>query len=258
MEQFFGTMQEQYPVLETLLIIAIVMLITWIVEHCIFKVLSHMGKRKNDPLPSSSIFANIARICIWFLGVATALKICFNVDITAFVAAMGVGGIAISLGFQDTLLNLIGGLQVSMGRLVEPGQYIQVLNQCGRVTDISWRHTTILDSDGKTHMIPNSLMNKNSLVDIGSTGEVQVPFLIPVSTDVHDFTRDVEDALLKSLDGQLGPRGIKVQFDGQIYGGLSGNVVADIIRTQMDASTARDKISRAIDPVLKAVSKNAE
>ena len=40
--------------------------------------------------------------------------------------ALGIGGIAISLGFQDTLSNLIGGLQVSLLRIIKPGDNIEV------------------------------------------------------------------------------------------------------------------------------------
>lgn len=84
---------------------------------------------------------------------------------------------------------------------MEPGEYIEVLGQKGRVTDITWRHTTIVDSDGDEHIIPNSLMNKNSLVSIGESEDRRVPFLIPVETDLDAFTQEVVATLQNALEG---------------------------------------------------------
>ena len=62
---------------------------------------------------------------------------------TAVVAALGVGGIALSLGLQDTLSNLIGGVLITFMRIVTPGDNIQVGAHKGVVQDINWRQTRI-------------------------------------------------------------------------------------------------------------------
>ena len=54
-----------------------------------------------------------------------------------------------SLGFQDTLSNLIGGLQVSLLRIIKPGDNIEVGSATGVVKDITWRHTTIRNGAGE-------------------------------------------------------------------------------------------------------------
>jgi small-conductance mechanosensitive channel len=249
----FTTLHEQYPLGETLLICVLILGITWVIEHMLYRIIRHIGRSTNNPLPASSIFANISRVCVWMIGLAWMFRVCFNYDVTGFVTALGVGGIAISLGFQDTLLNLIGGLQVSIGKLVEPGEYIEVLNQKGCVVDVSWRHTTIIDSDGNEHLVPNSLMNKNSLVNIGVSEDVRVPFLVPLETDIDRFTEDCVSALQTAFGGHLGARGIRVRFNGEEFGGLKGNIVVDAQRNVYTPEQARDAASRAIDGVLKSV-----
>lgn len=47
------------------------------------------------------------------VGGSVMLSTCFGIDVSAAITALGIGGIAISLGFQDTISNLIGGVQVS-------------------------------------------------------------------------------------------------------------------------------------------------
>ena len=93
----------------TALSVAAILAITALVSWFVTKFLRKLLQQDNSLLPSSSIFVNIARAAVWILGVCVMLATCFNVNVSAAIAALGVGGIAISLGFQDTISNLIGG-----------------------------------------------------------------------------------------------------------------------------------------------------
>ena len=142
------------------------------------KTLYHLLNRDDNPLPSSSIFINIARAVIWMIGGSFILDNCFGINANALVAALGVGGIAISLGFQDTLSNLIGGMQVTFMGIIKPGDNIEVGGVTGVVQDITWRHTTIEDACGQTIIVPNSNISKNTLVHLMPFGRVAVPVAV--------------------------------------------------------------------------------
>lgn len=241
----------QLPLIEDVVFAAVIILITWAIEHVVYRAIRQLGLSEDNNVPASSIFANIARVAIWIIGIAIALKTCFDYDVTGLVTALGVGGIALSLGLKDTLANLIGGLQVSLGRIVQPGQYIRVLSQEGCVHDISWRHTTIIDATGNEHLIPNSLINNNSLVDVGESADIHVPFLLPVGTDIAAFSDGACREVERALEGKLGPKGVRVAFVGEDeLGSIKGNVVADILRAEAGAETATDIAFRALYPVL--------
>lgn len=131
------------------------------------------------PLPSASIIINIVRAVIWIGGGSIILDGVYGVNTNAIVAALGVGGIAVSLGFQDTLSNLIGGLQVTFMGIVKPGDNIEVGSERGVVQDVTWRHTTIKDSLGQTVIIPNSIISTTALVHLLPASRVTVPFSVP-------------------------------------------------------------------------------
>ena len=109
---------------------------TAVAAKVVSKTLNHLLNRDDNPLPASSIFINIARAVIWMIGGSFILDNCFGINANALVAALGVGGIAISLGFQDTLSNLIGGMQVTFMGIIKPGDRniardtIAVILQC--------------------------------------------------------------------------------------------------------------------------------
>ena len=141
---------------------------TAVVAHLATKALKHVLDHEANPLPSGSIFLNVTRGVIWALAACIILNTCFGVDVSAIIAALGVSGIALSLGLQDTISNLVGGLQISVTKLVQPGDHIKVGGDSGIVTDITWRHVTLLGEDGETVIVPNASINKATLIKTNS------------------------------------------------------------------------------------------
>jgi len=139
---------------------------TALVSVLVTKFLKRVLMREDSLLSSSSIFVNIARAVVWIVGLSIILDSCFGVNASAIIAALGVGGIALSLGLQDTIANLVGGLQVSLTKLVQPGDKIRVGADEGTVTDITWRHVTLQNENNEEVIIPNAVVNKTSFVKL--------------------------------------------------------------------------------------------
>ena len=145
-------------------------LATLATSRIVARAMRHILDRDSNPLPSSSIIINIVRATILTLGASIILDVIYNINANAIITTLGVGGIAISLGFQDTLSNLIGGLQVTFMGIVRPGDNIEVGSESGVVQDVSWRHTTIKDALGQTVIVPNSIISKTAVEDYENFG----------------------------------------------------------------------------------------
>lgn len=104
------------------------------------------------------------------------MQSCFGINPNALVTALGVGGVALSLGLQDTLSNLIGGIQMTLMGVVRPGDNIEISSETGVVTDVGLRHTTIITKLGETVIVPNSVISKTSLVQLPPAEQFKVPF----------------------------------------------------------------------------------
>ena len=161
--------------ISAVVILAITAVVARLTRRFLGRVLAINEERD---LPSSSIFINIARGAVWITGVCIMLSTCFRVDVSAAITALGIGGIAISLGFQDTLSNLIGGLQVSLLRIIKPGDNIEVGSSTGVVKDITWRHTTIRNGAGEEVLIPNSIISKTALTHLPPTNQVSLAIVV--------------------------------------------------------------------------------
>jgi MscS family membrane protein len=79
----------------------------------------------------------------------------FGVNLTAALAGLGVGGIAVALAAQKTLENVIGGISVIFDQTVRVGDRVKVCDKDGFVEDIGLRSTRIRTDDRTVVSVPN-------------------------------------------------------------------------------------------------------
>lgn len=206
------------------------------------------------PLPSASIVINIVRAVIWIGGGSIILDGVYGVNTNAIVTALGVGGIAVSLGFQDTLSNLIGGLQVTFMKIVKPGDNIEVGAEAGVVQDITWRHTTIKDSLGQTVIVPNSVISKNALVHLLPANRVAVPFAVQrlredgsdIAVSLDAFADELAAVARDAADGVSPVTSEPSVFFSEVTEfGIKGKIILQV-EDAAQTSRAADAIVRAI------------
>jgi MscS family membrane protein len=95
------------------------------------------------------------RIAIWFAAILLAAEI-LAPSRNAFLAALGSAALAIGLGLQDLIKNLIGGLVVIVDRPFQTGDRVQFGNAWGEVKQIGLRSTKVLTDEGMLVTIPNA------------------------------------------------------------------------------------------------------
>lgn len=142
-----------------------------VIQHVLLRGLKRIFQRAN--IPTASILLNIVRIVIWAAALLAVLRPVFGIEPTLLLAALGVFSVAISLGMQDTMANLVGGLILMLTRNVRPGDEIEVTAQRGYVHDIGWRDTTIKTEQGNTVIVPNSVITKNTVVRMRSQNQAK-------------------------------------------------------------------------------------
>lgn len=233
-----------------MIVATIILAIIAVISHFVTKWMRHLMNKDSNPLPQSSIFVNVVRGIIWGIGICFVLDSCFGVNATAIIAALGVGGIAISLGFQDTLSNLIGGVQVSFMGIIEPGDNVQIGTNKGVVQDVTWRHATIKNRLGETVIIPNSVISKNAVVHLPPPERVTVPFVVTVHRDLDELAEHVTATARKAALDFCGiVQEPVVLFTEVADTGLVGKVTLEIDDASQ-ATPVSDAITRAIAPLV--------
>lgn len=233
-----------------IIIAAVILVLTAVIAHLVMKWMRHMISREDEALANSTIFTNIVLGLIWGISLCLVLDACFGVNMTAIIAALGVGGIAISLGFQDTLANFIGGAQVTFMRIIKPGDNIMIGVNKGIVQDITWRHTRIKNAAGEIIIIPNSIISKNAVVQLPPPERVVVPFIVSPLVEPDDIKEEIFNlALAVAAQYSTVVEEPKVVFTDINDTGSIGKVFV-VIQDADKAGVVSDAIIRALAPVV--------
>lgn len=102
-----------------------------------------------------------AKVLLWAV-VALAMLSNLGVNITAFVASLGVGGIAIALAVQNILGDVFASLSIAVDKPFEVGDFIVVGALAGTVEHVGLKTTRIRSLGGEQIVMANAEM-------IGST-----------------------------------------------------------------------------------------
>ena len=131
--------------------VAVVIIATLLVQYVLVRALRKALDNSN--IPSASIFINIVRALLWLVALLSLMQPIFGINPTGLVAALGVGSVVISLGLQATVANIMSGLGLMLGKVVEPGDEVTISGFSGVVTDVTWRHTIVRAREiGRAHV----------------------------------------------------------------------------------------------------------
>ncbi|NNL65844.1 MAG: mechanosensitive ion channel family protein, partial [Myxococcales bacterium] len=91
-----------------------------------------------------------------FLVTFVAILDNFGFNVTALVAGLGVGGIAVALAAQKSIENLFGGIMLYADRPVRVGDFCKFAGQVGTVEEVGMRSTRVRTLDRTVVTVPNA------------------------------------------------------------------------------------------------------
>ena len=116
-----------------------------------------------------AVMTLLARLGRVVLGVASfsILLTHFGVNITAFAAALAVGGLALALAAKDVIADAIEGFIILVDRPFRIGDRIEIqeVGTWGDVTEIGLRTTRIRTRDNRVVIVPNSVIGANQVIN---------------------------------------------------------------------------------------------
>lgn len=135
----------------------------------------------------SSVYAYI----MYFIMITVVLGI-FGVNITSLIAVAGVGGVAISLGAQSFIKDVISGFFIWLEGSVTVGDVVELNGLSGEVEAVALRTTSVRHAGGNLYIIPNGEirtvvnMSRNfqkAVVDVRCPYDVPLERLTAILTD---------------------------------------------------------------------------
>lgn len=150
----------------------------------------------------------IGRVTIWTLVILLSLDN-LGVNITALVAGLGVGGIAVALALQTILGDLFSSLSIALDKPFVVGDFLVVNDLMGSVEYVGLKTTRLRSLSGEQLVFSNSDLLKSRIRNFGRMFERRVPFNLGVTYQTpRDKLKLIPQIIREGIEQQA-----KTRFD---------------------------------------------
>jgi len=119
-----------------------------------------------------------------------------GVNVTALIAGLGVGGLAVALVLQKPLEDILGAITLYTQQPVTIGQFCTAGNVSGTIEEISLRSTRIRKLDNTVVIIPNAIFATASIENVSERRRI-------LYRQVIRLAQDTTQAEIRQLLGEL-------------------------------------------------------
>ena len=155
---------------------------------------------------------DIAKVLTIVLGVVMILGNVFDVNVTALVTGLGIGGVAFALASKESLENLLGSFTIFFDKPFTVGDIVTLGGVTGIVEKVGFRSTRIRTFDKSVVTVPNKNIISTELDNLGARPVRRVKFNIGVTYDtsvenikniVDDIQKLVDDHPMTNQEGKV-------------------------------------------------------
>lgn len=199
-----------FPSNSTLLNSLVDSMLVVIVSILVLRMVNNLAKHWQDVWASQTestaddrlipLAEKLVKAVVVILAVIFVLD-AWNVDISPLLATAGIAGLAISFAVRDSLVNILGGLQLVLDKTFKVGDKVELdSGEMGVILDIGLRSTQLQTYDNEIIFIPNGSLANSKIKNISEpdlTQRVNVGFGVEYGTDPEQVRNVVLEAVGK-------------------------------------------------------------
>jgi small-conductance mechanosensitive channel len=172
----------QHIVSNVVLILILIQVGLWAGRTVRFYLTMKEAERGPDQVFAGSldIINFVAGMLIWSLLVLVALDN-FGVNITALLAGLGVGGVAVALALQNVLGDLFASLSIALDKPFVVGDNLVIDTFIGKVEHIGIKTTRLRSDSGEQIIVSNADILKSRVRNTGRAPELRALATIRVA-----------------------------------------------------------------------------
>ncbi|MET0330137.1 MAG: mechanosensitive ion channel family protein [Dyella sp.] len=140
----------------------------------------------------------LARIMVWATLLLAAMSVA-GVNITAFVASLGVGGVAVALALQSILSDLFASMSIGLDKPFEIGQFVTFGDVAGTIVHVGVKTTRICSLTGEEIVIGNAELLGNTLHNYARMEQRRIVFGFGVTYDTDAATLATIPGIVRAI-----------------------------------------------------------
>ena len=164
------------------------------------KIKNLTSNRRSFSPSTRTLLANLGFYTIVTISFFVALNI-VGVKLSSLALVAGALSVGIGFGLQNIVSNFVSGLILMFERSIKIGDYVEIGEHRGYVTDIRMRSTTINTNENIDIIIPNQSFIEGNVINWTMSDSVRrfsIPFGVAYGTDAHRVIDIVIDAVHRS------------------------------------------------------------
>jgi small-conductance mechanosensitive channel len=172
------------------------------VDKLVTEAIQYAIRKKTERDASSialiTVIGFITRILVWSLLVLLALDN-FGFDITALIAGLGIGGVAVALAAQNILGDLFASVSIVLDKPFVVGDFIIVDDMLGTVEYIGVKTTRLRSLSGEQLVLSNNDLLKSRIRNYKRMYERRVVFKLGVVYQTPHEKLSAISAMLREI-----------------------------------------------------------
>jgi MscS family membrane protein len=205
-------------VLRVAMTVAFSLCFFWTLLRTLSAFLDHLAEIAKERQAGVAAFMPwIRKALVTLFVVVGALMIAqsLGANVKAFLAGLGIGGLAFALAAQDTIANLFGSVVVAIDQPFKLGETVKIGAFTGTVEDIGLRSTKLRAVDKSLIVLPNKMVASEVVTNLARFLERRVEQVIGLTYDtspeqMEAIVEDFRNILLN--EAEIDPTSFHVYF----------------------------------------------
>jgi small-conductance mechanosensitive channel len=184
-------------------LIYITLMVLVYLERRLFKRVIERRERRSIDKTNLVFLKNVVIYTTYAIGFLSMLNQIPGVQQLSKTMLAGAGILAAAIGFgsQQAISNIVSGIFMVLFKPFRVGDHIDLGGENkGTVVDISLRHTTIRNSENRMIIVPNSVLNNQSVINSSIINKATCAFVnigVGYGADIDRATAIIQEEALK-------------------------------------------------------------
>lgn len=172
-------------------------LLVWRVVSVTFHQAQLLAARRgrSDTRSLIQLGARVAKVVVVLIAIFGLLALA-GVDMTTALAGVGILGVAVALGAQKTVENLLGGIFLLTDKALAVGDYCRLLDREGWIEDVTLRSVRLRTVEQTLLSVPAGLLSQGSIENFASRTKILTKSLVRLR---YGTTREQLEAVLDGV-----------------------------------------------------------
>lgn len=159
-------------------------------------VLAGWSQRTGMMIPR--LARDIVRAVVFIVVSLLVLAQIFNIDMGSVAISSTVLSAVLGLALQDLLKNVIAGVALQIERPFQVGHWIQIGDVMGRVLEMNWRATHLVNIEGNFVIYPNASLAESTVINY-SLPEKSQAMHVPITLSKAYDPQQIKALLLQAV-----------------------------------------------------------